>query len=167
MNRLRLQRLIEAYGADPARWPAAERDAARALLAQTPDAAAMRARARLLDEALDGFAPAADAGAEQRLLRALAELPRQAPAMPPLMAGFWPRAAMLAAASMAGVIIGLQAPAMPPLMAGFWPRAAMLAAASMAGVIIGLGGIDGRMPATADVDVVVLVGEPDTISLLE
>ncbi|MBI2977926.1 MAG: hypothetical protein HYY38_03675 [Rhodospirillales bacterium] len=136
MNRLRLQRLIEAYGADPARWPAAERDAARALLAQTPDAAAMRARARLLDEALDGFAPAADAGAEQRLLRALAELPRQAPAM-------------------------------PPLMAGFWPRAAMLAAASMAGVIIGLGGIDGRMPATADVDVVVLVGEPDTISLLE
>jgi len=136
MNRLRLQRLIEAYGADPARWPADERDAARALLAHTPDAAAMRARARRIDEALDGFAPAADAGAEQRLLRALAEPPRQAPAM-------------------------------PPLMAGLWPRAAMLAAASMAGVIIGLGGLDGRVPATADVDVVALVGEPDTISLLE
>ena len=56
---------------------------------------------------------------------------------------------------------------MPPLMAGLWPRAAMLAAASMAGVIIGLGGLDGRVPATADVDVVALVGEPDTISLLE
>ena len=96
----------------------------------------MRARARRIDEALDGFAPAADAGAEQRLLRALAEPPRQAPAM-------------------------------PPLMAGLLPRAAMLAAASMAGVIIGLGGLDGRVPATADVDVVALVGEPDTISLLE
>lgn len=136
MDRMRLQQLMETYGADAARWPADERDAARALLAQLPDAAAMRMHARRIDEALDGFAPAADAGAEQRLLRALAELPRQAPAV-------------------------------PPLLTGFWPRAAMLAAASMAGVIIGLGGLGGQMPATADVDVVALVGEPDTNSLLE
>jgi len=136
MDRMRLQSLIEAYGADPARWPAGERDDARALLAQTADAAAMRADARRLDAALDGFAPTADAGAEERLLRTLTALPRQAPAL-------------------------------PPLLTGFWPRAAMLAAASVAGVIIGLGGIDGGMSATADVDIVALVGEPDIISLLE
>ncbi len=136
MNRVRLQRLIEAYGADPSRWPADERDSARALLAQTPDAAAMQAPARRLDEALDGFAPTADADAAVRLLRALETLPRQVPAT-------------------------------PPLLAGFWPRAATLAAASIAGVIIGLGGLDGRIPATADVDVIALVVESDIISLLE
>jgi len=136
MNRVRLQRLIEAYGADPSRWPAGERDSARALLALTPDAAAMQAPALGLDDRLDGFAPAADADAAARLLRALETLPRQIPAT-------------------------------PPMLTGFWPRAAMLAAASIAGVIIGLGGLDGRIPAIADVDVVALVVGSDIISLLE
>lgn len=107
MNRLRLQRLIDAYGADPARWPADERDAARALMAEMPDAAAMLASARRLDKSLDAFAPVPDTGAEHRLERALAGLPRQNSGVPPLLTKIWPRAAILAAASVAGVIIGL------------------------------------------------------------
>lgn len=107
MDRLRLQRLIEAYGADSARWPAGERDAARALLEQLPGAVEMRTHARRLDVALDEYSPAADAGAEERILRSFAALPRQTPLVPALVAGVWPRAAMLAAASIAGIIIGL------------------------------------------------------------
>ncbi len=136
MNQYRLQELIEAYGADPARWPADERDAARALLAQSPDALAAQARARRLDEALDGVSPTAVAAAGDRILRSLDRLPRQIPAT-------------------------------PALIAGALPRAAMLAAASVAGIIIGLGGVDGRMPAPTEADVVTLVGEPDIISFLE
>lgn len=37
MNAERLQQLIAAYGADPRRWPEAERDSGRALLAAGPD----------------------------------------------------------------------------------------------------------------------------------
>jgi hypothetical protein len=56
----RFRRLTEAYGASPERWPAAERDAARALLsARDPDALAAFADAQALDTLLDTHAVAA------------------------------------------------------------------------------------------------------------
>jgi len=48
MNAERLQQLVAAYGADPRRWPEAERDAGRALLAAGPGDATVEA-ARDLD----------------------------------------------------------------------------------------------------------------------
>ena len=53
----RLRRLLEAYGAEPARWPAAERRSALSLLATPSDAVRLRAEAAELDAWLDQAAP--------------------------------------------------------------------------------------------------------------
>ena len=50
----RLQQLIEAYGADSRRWPEAEREAGRALLATQPHQASAIEAARDLDHLLCG-----------------------------------------------------------------------------------------------------------------
>ncbi len=49
----RLRRLLEAYGAEPARWPEAERQAALTLLATHSNAVRLRAEAAELDAWLD------------------------------------------------------------------------------------------------------------------
>jgi hypothetical protein len=49
----RLRAIVDAYGADPARWPAAERAAGEALVAGSPSARALVADAAPLDTALD------------------------------------------------------------------------------------------------------------------
>jgi ferric-dicitrate binding protein FerR (iron transport regulator) len=49
----RLLALIAAYGGKPANWPAAERAAAKALLARSPEARAALAEAEPLDTLLD------------------------------------------------------------------------------------------------------------------
>ena len=49
----RLRTLIAAYGANPARWPLAERPAAEALMARSPEACAALADAEPLDTLLD------------------------------------------------------------------------------------------------------------------
>jgi anti-sigma-K factor RskA len=49
----RLRAIVDAYGADPTRWPAAERAAAEALLADSAAAQALVAEATDLDAALD------------------------------------------------------------------------------------------------------------------
>ena len=49
----RLRALIAAYGGKPARWPAAERAAAEALLARSPEARAALAEAEPIDSLLD------------------------------------------------------------------------------------------------------------------
>jgi len=55
----RFKTIVDAYGADPARWPDAERDAALALLAVDPRAVAWLDEARALDDLLAvGFEPA-------------------------------------------------------------------------------------------------------------
>lgn len=59
----RLAALLDAYGADPGRWPADERAAAEALLAASPAARARRDEAARLDALLDlvpAPAPTAD-----------------------------------------------------------------------------------------------------------
>lgn len=52
MNLDRLTELLEAYGADPARWPESERPAALALLAATPAARGMQREMAALDQLL-------------------------------------------------------------------------------------------------------------------
>jgi hypothetical protein len=49
----RLRAIVDAYGADPARWPVAERAAGEALLAGSAGARALVAAAADLDAALD------------------------------------------------------------------------------------------------------------------
>ncbi len=49
----RLAEIVAAYGAAPHRWPAAERQAAEALVLHSAQAAVMVKRARVLDAALD------------------------------------------------------------------------------------------------------------------
>ncbi len=53
MSRQRLAEIVAAFGAAPARWPAAEREAAEALMARSADARALVAEARELDVLLD------------------------------------------------------------------------------------------------------------------
>ncbi|MDM7945499.1 MAG: hypothetical protein QUV20_04135 [Oceanibaculum nanhaiense] len=82
MDLQRLEALLDAYGADPARWPAAERAAALALLAIEPAAQARLEQARQLDRVLDALPPApAPAGDLAARIRAVARHQR-APAAP-------------------------------------------------------------------------------------
>ncbi|MCH7889650.1 MAG: hypothetical protein IIA00_10305, partial [Proteobacteria bacterium] len=77
----RLGRILEAYGADPEAWPAAERDEALALLVRSAEARALRERAarldRLLDQLLDR-APALEPSPELKA-RVLAAANQAAP----------------------------------------------------------------------------------------
>lgn len=63
MNWQRLAEIVEAFGASPERWPAAERQAAEALVARSAEARALVAQARELDALLD-MAPASVATPE-------------------------------------------------------------------------------------------------------
>ena len=104
----RFQALLEAYGAEPGRWPAQERAEAQALLATSAEAAALREAAARLDALLD-LAPAP---APARLsVSALAErVTRQAQERiapyRPLTDWLWVRAAGLAAAAIIGFVVG-------------------------------------------------------------
>ena len=64
------ENLLDRQGADPARWPAAERTRANALLQASPQAQALLAEAQQLGEALDqAFPPMpAPASLESRIL---------------------------------------------------------------------------------------------------
>ncbi|MCB1613320.1 MAG: hypothetical protein KDI60_16435 [Xanthomonadales bacterium] len=55
MNLVRLNQLLDAYGASPGRWPDAERAQALHLLAGSAEARALQAQAALLDASLDEF----------------------------------------------------------------------------------------------------------------
>ncbi|UFN47840.1 hypothetical protein LPC08_17735 [Roseomonas sp. OT10] len=74
-----LARLLDTHGADPARWPPAEAAAARALLAASPEARAMQARAALVDAALNDSLPPADPAALARMRHAVAAAVARAP----------------------------------------------------------------------------------------
>jgi hypothetical protein len=69
MNEARFARLVEAYGAEPARWPAGERPAAQRLLSSSTAAQHVLAQARALDQALVSAAPpSVSLALENRLL---------------------------------------------------------------------------------------------------
>lgn len=112
----RFATLVDAYGADPKRWPDAERDAALAYLAATPAARALVDEAMKLDRMLDRLAlPAVQPDVAR--IAALATAARQdaanvvpfrkkaATARP---AWQWARAAALAAAGICGLIVGME-----------------------------------------------------------
>jgi hypothetical protein len=110
----RFRRLIEAYGADPARWPAGERARAEALLVRSERARRRLAEAQAFDAVLMADAkPAAD----ERLIaaviaRATAEPQQRQPAQPRefrldwSLARLWPQAVGLAAAGVLGFVVG-------------------------------------------------------------
>lgn len=118
MNRARLHRLIEALGAEPARWPARERAAAEKLLAETPGIAVTRHEAAALDRLLARDHMVPRLGAKDRVMAALTHLPMQegghsrwlsrggarSVGGEPLFA--WPQLATFAAAAALGLVIG-------------------------------------------------------------
>ncbi len=109
----RLQSLIDAYGAEPARWPADERAAALLLLANSAEARAYAQDAGVLDALLDRAPlrptvtvdPAALAAritrAPNRRAAARATWSRR-----PVFGFGWPNLAALAAAAIVGFVVG-------------------------------------------------------------
>lgn len=98
----RFERLVEAWGADPRRWPEAERAAAEAFLAHNVDARASIEEAARLD-ALLALAPAHEPS-EMLVHRVLRAAPR---AHPPVSRFGWVSGVGWAAAAAAGVIAGV------------------------------------------------------------
>ena len=141
-DRMTLERLtviLDAYGADPRRWPAAERDAGLALLEGSADARARREAAAGLDVLLDGVSPVRPS--PELSARVLATAP-QAGGGPPAVRGRPLRtrivvgaAALAAAASLAlwlgrdpgGAIPALDAAALAQLDAYDTPTDILLA----------------------------------------
>ncbi|WP_323762917.1 hypothetical protein [Maricaulis sp.] len=99
MTEERFYQILEAYGADPAHWPPAERDEAQCFAQARPDLVALviddeRALDALLDRLVE---PAPDTALLER--RLLARLPR--PALPD-----WTVPSAVAAALVLGVCLG-------------------------------------------------------------
>ncbi len=112
MDMARLAAILEAYGADDRRWPQDERAAALALLADSPEARALRDQAAALDTLLD----VAGAPAPSPELMAMILAAAERPAWRQWLAEFWPfgpawqPASAFAAAVVLGVAIGFGAP---------------------------------------------------------
>ena len=105
----RLKILLDAYGADPERWPERERAAARELLARAPEVQAPARRAAALDAALDAAPLAAPPGLDPAALaaRVMRLSARAAAAATSWRFSFgWPNFATLAAAAALGLVIG-------------------------------------------------------------
>ena len=106
MDLARFTALAEIHGSDLARWPAAERGVARALVASDPAFAAAFAAAIALDEALDLWRTPHPSPALRNAVLASAPTPPQRRGR---RIGFWASGAGLAAAAMAGVLCGAAA----------------------------------------------------------
>ena len=110
----RLEAIIDAYGAAPDAWPPAEREAALALLEQSPRAQLRLEEAAALDSLL-AAAPTMEPSADLRR-RVLAAAPRPRASwlsrLDEWTAGLWPfsprwqPAAALAVAAALGVVLG-------------------------------------------------------------
>jgi hypothetical protein len=118
MKTERFRDLLDLRGAAVESWPDAEREAARRLLADEPQAEAALAEAERLERLLARLPrdAADDSAAIGRVLAALADLPPQRRSFldrfrsPPAVAGpraFWPQMAALAAVAGVGVLIGI------------------------------------------------------------
>ena len=87
----RVRELLDAYGSDPASWPAQEREAALVIIASSADLQAQQAHSALLDDILrhDQHAALQDIGSTQALqARILAGLPERASHRPPAHAAW-------------------------------------------------------------------------------
>lgn len=113
ITRERVLALIEAYGGDPARWPAAEREAAVARLSGDSELARAADDARLLDLTLDALPRPHPSPALRVRLK---EIPEPGGGLLELIAGWvglWRPAAGLAAAAVLGIAIGAANPDLP------------------------------------------------------
>jgi hypothetical protein len=108
----RLQTILDAYGAVPSHWPEEEREAAMALIAQSPQARAAVAAAGALDAAINAYEnPAEHAINPLKLVAAITAHPqdgaRRTLARPAARITIgWPNLAGLAAAAVAGFLVG-------------------------------------------------------------
>jgi hypothetical protein len=113
----RLSELLDAYGADPARWPEAERTAAQALLVRTPELSA-RIDAERLDAALaclhEQIPTTVAARVAARIEHEVASRTQPEPTGPSWGAllwsatgSSWPRAAAFAGVIVLGIVTGL------------------------------------------------------------
>jgi hypothetical protein len=127
MTRAQLQRLLDAHGAEPPHWPAAQRETAQRLIASDEAARRLLEDARRLDQTLRSAMQTPEVDAE-RLLAALTArpLPSQQHG---LLARWWP-------AALARVDF---APA--------WPRVAVLASVAALGFAVGLTTVGDRIAA--------------------
>jgi hypothetical protein len=110
------QHLLDAYGADTQRWPEAQRQAARNLIAQDDSARAAHAAAARLDGLLDRFDPPVAADSAARVAARLRLLPPQ-PAFglgwAAALAELWwelravPRIPAIVAAVLLGFVVGV------------------------------------------------------------
>jgi hypothetical protein len=151
MNQEQLQTFLDSYGADPTRWPQAQREQAVRLIAIDAGARAALEAARRLDQALARHtqaAPADEAAIARVQARLASALPRQ-----PVPLWRWPT-----------VLLDWQfAPA--------WPRMAALACCAALGFVIGIAGLDRRfegpnapfaLTSRADLGLIVFDPEPLT-----
>jgi hypothetical protein len=113
MTIARLRIILDAYGAAPERWPETERAAALALIAQAPEARAAVAAASALDATLGAYPnPAENAINPLKLVAAITAQPQlgqplRPQAKPPARITIgWPNFAGLAAAAIAGFLVG-------------------------------------------------------------
>ena len=110
MTLKRFKHLLDAYGADVARWPADERQAARALLAADARAKTAHEATAALDALLDRCAPEPVSAA--RVAAALRTLPPQAGDWRAALADLWwelravPRVPAIVAVILAGFLVG-------------------------------------------------------------
>jgi hypothetical protein len=136
MNLKRFKEIVEAYGADPARWPARERAAAEAFLASSSEARQLREAEARLDDVLDrATAVAAAPGLAARIRRTALANDHGSRASGAASSWFaelwegpiWRPAAALAASMVLGLAVGAFAPLFPneddsvaEEIVGFW-----------------------------------------------
>jgi anti-sigma factor RsiW len=106
----RFEAMLNAYGADPRRWPASERAAAEAFAAHDPRAPALLAAAADLDAAIGAASPSPASAALREAIVASARI-KAAPRRSLWWAGAGLGAA-LAGAAAGAVTVGIMAPGM-------------------------------------------------------
>src|ERR1051325_9211930 len=106
----RFRELLEAYGAEPRRWPVNERAMAEALAADAGDARALRAKAAVIDGLLDQAPLAPPIIDPEVLIGRITETPQaQVVSLRPRPSAgtFWLKVASLAAAALIGFLLGV------------------------------------------------------------
>jgi hypothetical protein len=116
MHLTQFLRLLDHHGADFGRWPTADAEAARALLAHSPDAMAQLQRAAMVEDALRDSRALPDAAALERMRAHVARHVARAPLPAPRGPLHWLRALLpigggaLAALAACGLWLMLASP---------------------------------------------------------
>jgi len=126
----RLGTVVDAYGADQSRWPAAERVVLEPFIKATPEARRMLAEAGALDRVLaEGCGTAPTEQVDRVRARLLAQIDAEGATMAP------------GEAAVASTVVPFQRPAASrspqPARSRHWREVALLAAALLLGVFVG------------------------------